>query len=315
MIKEKNTWLIGCGNMANEYYKVLKSLNFNVRVVGRSFNSTNIFTKKNKKIAYAGGIKKNLKLFPTPEQAIVTTQEENLCETTNKLIRAGTKRILIEKPGGINIFELKKIKKLADRYNSKVFIAYNRRFYNSVFEAKKIIKKDKGILSAQFDFTEYSDVISKLKRVKKVKKHWVLANSSHVIDLAFHLIGKPAELNCIKKGSMKWHPSSAVFSGSGTTEKKIIFSYHSNWHAPGRWGLELFTKRHKIIFRPLEEIQVIGKKEIYFIKKNNSTNLDKKFKPGIYLQTKSFLEGKDKLFCTIEDQIERFKIYYNIAGY
>ena len=272
-----------------------------------------MFSKKNKKTVYPGGIKKNLLLFNVPEQAIITTQEESLCEATCCLIKAGTKRILLEKPGGISIIELKKIKKLAKKYNTTIFIAYNRRFYESVLQAKKIIRKDKGIISALFDFTEYSSVISKLKRVPSVKKHWVLVNSSHVIDLAFYLIGNPTNFYYTHKDSMKWHPSSAVFAGAGITEKKIIFSYHSNWRSPGRWGLELFTKKHKIIFRPLEKIFVINKHSSKNISPKN--NLDKRFKPGIYLQTKSFLEGKDKLFCTIDDQINRFKLYYKIAGY
>jgi len=313
MSKKKNIWLIGSGKMANEYFKVLKSLKINVKIIGRGIKSAKYFTKINKTIVFSGGIKKNLKLFKPPEQAIITTQEESLCETTCSLIKAGTKRVLLEKPGGINIKELKKIKKLAKKYNSKIFIAYNRRFYNSVLEAKKIIQKDNGILSAQFDFTEYSDIISKLKRAPSVKKHWLLVNSAHVIDLVFYLIGNPKKFYYLNKDSMKWHPSSAIFAGAGITSKKIIFSYHSNWRSQGRWGIELFTKKRKIIFRPLEKIYTIKKNLPEYI--NFKNNLDKKYKPGLYLQTKSFLENKDQSFCTIDEQINRFKLFYKIANY
>jgi len=313
MNKKKITWLIGSGNMANEYFKVLKSLKANVKIIGRGIKSARHFSKKNKTTVFSGGIKKNLKLFKTPEQAIIATQEESLCEAACSLIRAGTKRVLLEKPGGINIVELKKIKKLSKKYNSKIFIAYNRRFYNSVLEAKRIIQRDKGILSVQFDFTEYSNIIAKLKRVPNVKKHWVLVNSAHVIDLVFYLTGNPKKFYYLNKDSIKWHPSSAIFAGAGITSKKIIFSYHSNWRSQGRWGIELFTKKHKIVFRPLEEVYTVNKNIPNYIKFKN--NLDKKYKPGIYRQTKSFLENKDKSFCTIDEQINRFKLFYKIASY
>ena len=44
-------------------------------------------------------------------------------------------------------------------------------------------------------------------------------------------------------------------------------------------------------------------------------NLDKNFKPGLYRQTKSFLERDDHLFCSLEEQVENSKIYSKIAGY
>ena len=103
MNKKKITWLIGSGNMANEYFKVLKSLKANVKIIGRGIKSARHFSKKNKTTVFSGGIEKNLKIFKPPEQAIIATQEESLCEAACSLIRAGTKRVWLEKPGGINI--------------------------------------------------------------------------------------------------------------------------------------------------------------------------------------------------------------------
>ena len=50
---------------------------------------------------------------------------------------------------------------------------------------------------------------------------------------------------------------SARFSGSGITSKGIMFSYLSDWQAPGRWGLEFNTKKHKFILRPIEDLKIV----------------------------------------------------------
>ena len=165
---------------------------------------------------------------------------------------------MIEKPGAFNLKDVKFLEKLSNKKKSKIFIAYNRRFYQSVIKAKKIIEKDGGILSLSFDFTEWSNKIKKLNHIgKKIKNRWVIANSSHVIDLAFYLCGKPKKWSAWQKGSLDWHTSSSRFSGSGITDKGIIFSYLSDWQAPGRWGLELMTSKHRILLRPMEQLQLI----------------------------------------------------------
>ena len=79
--------------------------------------------------------------------------------------------------------------KLSKKNQSKIFVAYNRRFYNSSIEAIKIINNDGGVLSFNFDFTEIVKKVEKLKLPKKVKENWFLCNSTHVVDLAFFLCG------------------------------------------------------------------------------------------------------------------------------
>ena len=48
-------------------------------------------------------------------------------------------------------------------------------------------------------------------------------NSSHVIDLVFHLIGKPMDWNFWHSGTIDWHPSSSKFVGAGITDRNILF--------------------------------------------------------------------------------------------
>ena len=90
-----------------------------------------------------------------------------------------------------NFNDLKKINRFVKLKKINLFIAFNRRFYESVLEVKKIINKDKGILSAIFSFTEWIDKVKKLNKKKFILENWFFMNSLHVIDLVFNLIGDP----------------------------------------------------------------------------------------------------------------------------
>ena len=196
-----------------------------------------------------------------------------------------------------------------------MFIAYNRRFYHSVEQLKQFIKEDGGILSVKFEFTEWTHSIKPLKKSHSVKEHWLIGNSSHVIDLVFHLCGKPKNWKYRNAGNLDWHPASARFCGSGITDQGIMFSYLSDWQAPGSWGLELMTIKRRFILRPMEQLKVIELGSIIIKDVEEKKKIDKDFKPGLFLQTKSFLDRDDSLFCTLSEQVENIRIYSKIAGY
>ena len=308
-------WLVGSGLMAVEYAKVLVSLGNKFIVIGRGKKSAQAFTKENNISVLTGGVTKALKDNTNPRTAIVAVGVEELSRTASELIKAGTKRILIEKPGGIDLEEIDSLNIVAEKYNATVLLAYNRRFYNSVKEAKNYINQDGGILSAQFEFTEWAHTIEPLVKANKVKRRWLLGNSSHVLDLAFHFIGKPLDWKFWHAGSLEWHPDAARFAGAGISENNIMFNYHADWQTPGRWGIELNTLKHRLILRPLEKLQVckIGSVKVEEVSLKN--DLDTKYKPGLYRQTESFLKEDDYLFCSLKEQLENTTIYSQIAGY
>ena len=301
--------------MAEEYAKVLNYQKKSFTIIGRGKKSAFTFEKKIGKKVQTGGLKINLTRNMPPDLAIVAVGVENLKTITEELIKSGTKRILLEKPGSINLSEIRSLNILANKKKAEVLIAYNRRFYCSVKKLRELTKKDGGIESINFEFTEWAyKVLRSIKNSNTLKK-WLIANSSHVIDLAFHLSGKPKNWKNWHSGSLNWHPDSAKFCGSGITTNKIMFSYHANWNAPGRWGLEINTSRHRFILKPLEQLQVItlGSNQVKNI--HLEDRLDKKFKPGLYLQLESFFKKDNSLFCSLSEQVENIKIYSKIAGY
>jgi hypothetical protein len=275
----KKVLLVGAGQMAVDYYNVLQALHCETTTIGRGENSASRFEEK------------------TGSKIVINKEFKN---------------ILIEKPAGLNDQEIKELAEIAAQQNASVVVAYNRRFYSSVLKAKEIIDQDGGVTSFNFEFTEWAHTIEPLIKANGIKENWLLANSSHVIDLAFYLGGKPSKINCYSTGNLSWHDK-AIFVGAGKTKDNILFSYQANWDAPGRWGVEILTNKSRLILRPLEELQIQLKGSIAINKVEIDSTIDKQFKPGLFLQTKQFLTGKLSEFKTIQEQSEMCEIYTQIA--
>ena len=144
----KHIWLIGAGQMAVDYYQVIKDQKIKCAVIGRGELSARSFAKKTGFKPFVGGLNYFLKDKPnTCSHAIVAVGVEELLKTTKKLLKYGIKNILVEKPAGINKKEIEELSKITKKNNAKVFVAYNRRYFTSVIKAREIIEKDGKVIS------------------------------------------------------------------------------------------------------------------------------------------------------------------------
>jgi len=307
--------IIGAGNMAAEYSKILKAIGKTFIVFGRGLNSAKEFETKT-------GIKpilSNIRDYLiendfNPRFAIVAVSLDQLADKTKELIDLGILKILVEKPGGLNFDQIMDLQYYTEKSNSEVFIAYNRRFYTSVLEAKEIIDDDDGVLSFNFEFTEWGHVIEKNNFSKEILENWFFVNSTHVLDLAFFLGGKPLKISSFREGKLDWHPTASRYCGAGMTENGALFNYCANWSAPGRWGIEVLTKKNRLIFRPLEKlfIQKITNVEIQQLDIDDT--LDIIYKPGLFRQVDAFLKGNNDSLLSIDQQYQNLKHYSIITG-
>lgn len=303
--------------MGQDYAKVLQAQRQPFTAICRSPSSAKAFKESTEVDAIHGGLEHYLEGNPNRHPAaIVATGILQLAETTQQLIQAGVKRILVEKPAGASKEEVESIRDAALQHDALVYTAYNRRFYASVSKARELIVEDGGVISFHFEFTEWSHLLEKEDIDPSIKKIWFLANSTHVCDLAFHLGGNPKELNVQTDSGLAWHPASSVFSGSGSTDSGALFSYFANWQAPGRWSLEILTQKRRLIFRPMEELQLqeIGSVAILPLK-DISYEKDKSFKPGLHAQVRAFIDRDDRYLCSISNQLEMLDVYYKMANY
>jgi predicted dehydrogenase len=317
MVPSTSLWLIGSGPMAQAYAAVLLAQGVAFTVICRSAASAEAFHQATGVQVVPGGLEAALAKLPAPEQAIAAVGVEQLAPVAQLLIAAGCGQLLLEKPGALHFAELEAMDAAAQAHGASVWIAYNRRFHASVQKLRELVIADGGITSAVFEFTEWSHRIRPLLKAPGVKERWLLANSTHVLDLAFAWIGLPADgqWQAWHSGTIDWHPAAARFHGGGLSEQGIPFSYQADWEGPGRWGLELLTCQHRYLLRPLETLQAIplGSVDPQLITLDDA--LDQQFKPGLYRQCEAFLSGHTQQLCSLAQQIKAFPIYTRIAGY
>jgi len=310
-LSSKKVVLFGVGNMGAEYSKVLQHLGANFSVVGRSETGVEQFHSQTGLKAVPNGFtgwKEHC--APDVEFAIVAVNVEELSKTAIALMNFGVRKILLEKPAGVNLGEIKCVRDKAEETGTKIIVGYNRRFYASVLKAQEIILEEGGVKSFNFEFTEWVHLIPEdISDI--VKENWFLASSTHVIDAAFLLGGKPKKMKSFASGGCDWHPAATVFSGAGISEHGALFSYQANWFAPGRWGIEVLTDNKRLIFKPLEKLQVQQSKSVAIDLVEIDDHLDRDFKPGLFKQTEQFLCDIDHPnFLTIDKHHENVVNYY-----
>jgi predicted dehydrogenase len=310
---DSRVWLVGAGGMARDYARVLDAQRRTYIVFGRGEESAARFEASSQARVIRGGFA-SAAAAPA-EYAIIAVGVEALADTAATALERGVRCLLVEKPAGLDLRSIEALATLAARRGAQVYVAYNRRFYASVLAARRLIAEDGGVSSFTFEFTEWSHEIQDLHKAPGVKESWVLANSSHVIDLAFHLGGEPRELHALHGGSLGWHPAGAVFAGCGSTASGALFSYHANWQSAGRWGVEVNTARRRLILRPMEQLQVMMKGSVAITAADLPEGaIDQHFKPGLYRQVEAFFAG-DAGLCGIAEHVRLASRYAQIAGY
>ena len=305
--------LVGAGPMAQAYCKILSAQKRKINVIGRGQESANLFSDATGTSVLTGGLGSILEKAPDvlAQTVIVALPVADLAGACTQLITAGVRRILVEKPAGLNLSELQGINALARQAGADVRVALNRRFLSSVLEIKDRVHRDGGVSSFNFEFTEWGEVIAKTHHPERVKQNWFLANSLHVVDLAYFLGGEPADLFAISDGGLEWHSRASRFVGAGRSHDGATFSYQADWGAPGRWKVEVMTAKHRYILQPLEELKVqeINKVDIETVKIDDT--LDQNYKPGLYRMVDAFLDHKnDQNIPTIDAHYQRTRDIY-----
>lgn len=310
------TWLIGAGPMAQAYYKVLQHLEQAPLVIGRSEQGCQNFSEQTGAEVISGGLELFLKSQPECARfAIVAVNVVDLYSSCLALLNYGVKHILLEKPGALYQWQLNNLRQLAEQKQATVLIGYNRRFYASVQHARQQLEQDGGVLSFYFEMTEWSHQIEATSHPKEVKARWLIANTAHIIDLAFYLGGTPQQMNSVAAGALDWHPSAAVMTGSGVSGSGALFSYQGNWQSAGRWALELSSAQRRFQLMPLEQLQQQLRGTVVWQPVSLDNNVDHEFKAGLYAQGKAFLAQELEHFCDLTTQIQHLQWYEQMANY
>ncbi len=303
--------LVGAGAMAQAYAKALRALGRPFVVAGRGRERAERFAAEWGVPAGHGDLAAQLAALPSPpREAVVAASAGALPQATRDLLAAGCRRLLIEKPAALDPEGAAALAEQVAAAGAEAYVAYNRRFYASTARAREMIAEDGGALSMKFDFTEATRRIEALNKDPVELSGWFFGNSTHVVDLAFFLAGEPVGLSAQTRGGLDWHPAGAVFTGHGRTAADVDFSYHADWLAPGRWGVEVMTRRRRLVLQPMERLFVQDHAGFDLKPEPLDDQADHDFKPGLLRQTEAFLAARpDVRLLPLADHARLFSIY------
>lgn len=256
--RNKSALIIGGSEISKQYALGLIKLGISdITVIAKSGNYISEFCKNQNIKLHVGGFENHVSSIEQKDITIIAPPIPDTIHAAKMAIENNQRNILIEKPGSLYYNELESLSELFPEIDIR--IAYNRLAYPNFYKLKELVESEGGITSCRFTFTERLGTMNFKKDNPEVYQRWGISNSSHVITMAFELIGMPKEMHSYQYGKLEWHPSGSIFVGDGISENKIPFSYHADWGSGGRWGIEVNTKENSYQLIPLEDLFVCKK--------------------------------------------------------
>jgi predicted dehydrogenase len=311
--------VVGAGKMGLAHLKVLRALQPGALACWAPSGRARDAVAAADATFFSGSLGDALRSFE-PSHVVIASPVETLTPVALEILSCGVTHVLIEKPAALTLRDAQRLAQAEVASSASIRIAYNRRFYSSVRTAlARIRRQSEPILSVLFEFNEsFPNPSGPVTHAECVRHRWVVANSLHVIDTALFPVGMPDPKRSyfLQSGRTMWHPSGGVFIGGGETVSGVPFTYHANWSGPGGWGIEWVTPSARYVLRPLETLAIMrpGCRDREDIPLED--DLDDRFKPGVYLQDRAFLDGStDLVSARISDAMSLIALGNAIGGY
>ena len=223
-------------------------------------------------------------------------------------------KMLIEKPVGINVGEAQKFLSKSLENGLEVYVALNRRHYESTRIALEKLESDSG--NRFVHITDQEDLLAaKLSgQPEKVLNNWMYANSIHVIDL-FSIFCR-GSADSVQTVETKLNASSYVISSSIHFDSGDFGIYNGIWNAPGPWQATITTEKSRYELRPLEKITVqeFPSRSSKLI---DISDIDQRYKPGLFEQSSQailMLKNQAHTLPSLNDSIKSMSLIERIYG-
>lgn len=270
----KNLSIIGSSRIVEEHIKVAQKVGFKIiSIYSSRKNSKNAVYLSNKyKIKNQKNYKLFLKEIETSGSSVLIAGRINDNSKYLKDILKFNCSAFIEKPVFTNFKLFEKYKK----YQNKIFVGYNRIFYNNIIVLKNLLKKEKKL-----------EVVCICPEKNKKR---LLTNSSHIISILIYLFGN-LKIKFREKNKKSIFVRLKNYKGDNVN----IFY---NLNSINNFSINIFNKKINILMKPIEILLIhnkikkkkIGNNNIYDLKVDKTLNEFKsnKYKPGFYNQMLSF---------------------------
>ena len=257
------------------------------------------------------------------EYMIVCTSVESLEPLAEALLDRGAGALLVEKPGCLTSTAALRMADQARARGATVRIALNRRYFASV-RALALLLQNEQPVAAQFDFAERMaspDPSPNASRWSaEVLCTWAIANSIHVMDTVFHLLGPLEQLDARIQDAdaLDWHPTGATFMGHGVCGKTPV-SYSTSWLAPGHWSIEVLTRKARYRLSPMENLGELRRGETDWREHPIDRSREDSYKAGLFDLVSDFeelLRGKsDALLPDYAEHARTLERIARMVGY
>mgnify|MGYP001793321326 CR=1 FL=1 len=311
--------LIGAGNMSVAYAKAFQAAHLEFRCFGRGEASARNFEQQTMVPAGTGPLEDQLAATSIDgAKVIVAVNVGELSDVCHRLLDAGAAMILVEKPGGVDLDDMRTLA-TADVEN-RIRLAYNRRFLKSTQKAADIIAEDGGVQTIHFEFTELPDRIEALGvHPPEVLANFAYANSSHVFDMAFYLGLSADDLSdvtvsgAVRQGEISWHPEGSRFASCGTIGNNALYSCFADWRSGGNWSVEITTAHRRLRLKPLETLTQ-QLRETFAIEEIPLERDQTGLKPGLPDMVRNFLYDDGSKMPTMQQQVKRMQVFARILA-
>ncbi|MDH4618271.1 Gfo/Idh/MocA family oxidoreductase [Brevibacillus sp. AY1] len=195
--------------------------------------------------------------------------------------------LLIEKPPGLTLQQTIELSSLASRHQTSVMVAFNRRFYSIVDQAKQLIDTSGGLLGMRMDvFERYRALRENDYPLDKLEVLFT-GNSIHCIDLIRHYCGDLKKIHFFSNNLVE-EPFNHRYAALIVSESNTPITFQAYWHSFGNWNYELYIPDGKIQFSNLEEAHVyLRNREPYRLIPSRQ---DVEEKPGFVQQLEYFVK-------------------------
>lgn len=306
--------VIGAGYMAAEHLRAFDA-NSDVHLVGihsrsieraldlaSGYPSMNVYATIE---ALYEASSADLVIIAVPELAC-----RNVCEQAFKY----PWMLLVEKPVGHTFYEALHIERLANNFNTKVYVALNRRFYGSTLQLKQVLMDNKS--PRMVTILDQEDPVAALAagQPQEVVDHWMFANSIHLIDY-FTQLCRGDHVNT--RVLIPWKPMAP-----GPVVAQLDFSsgdvglYQAVWNAPGPWSVSVSTSELRAELRPIEQLslQLAGSRKSQL---QPDDPVDQKYKPGLLCQAQAAVNcarGLSSMLPTLSEANRSMALVASIYG-
>ena len=301
--------IIGAGFMAKEHIKVFSSME-GFTVVGIFSRTESVAKEVADKYSIPIVAKSILDLYKQTKADLLLIAVSEM--SVYSVVLSAFKYpwlSLIEKPAGYNFENALLIRELASKSRSKVFVSFNRRFFNSTAMVLSELNNDRGQRLIEVCDQEEPLIVD---RPSEVHSNWMYANSIHVIDY-LKILGRGEITEVIP--IVHWNPKNPRF-----VIAKIEYSsgdiaiYKAIWNAPGPWAVVVTTENKRWELKPLEHasVQLRGSRKLISMPDHS---WDKDFKPGLRSQAEEVLKelrNKSSLLVSLSESIDTMQLVKDI---